>query len=230
MWRWPIQAVDLLRRDPLTMALLVGAFGSLGVVFWAIIEAVGASGAIWASFVTRAMAAGLLVAALCVIMRIDGYGPDLSPSNRRNLFGYCFIAGSLGAVFMARALSIENDGSESVPGLLELVSWQASMAASEAMMGTFIVFTLWPVLMINFGIGAMQAVRQSGVMMMKEPNVWFSMALITLLIATITPRLPDFWGVPLYLFWTAWIYVAAREMFGGIRTNKPYTQPQMQGA
>lgn len=227
--RWLQQAAELLLRGPdvlLASAISVFIVGLLG---WSALQAMAAISplSLWSKvLVVSCLAAVSAVPTLAIfnlLMGLDGrglrrWGELIVEARQPALFAFL-----INAVMMTLALTVVPplDSSPSAPpsGAVAQV-FRIGIRGQTALLASLIMINpLWIAAIPQVGLAPAQA-RFSGTRMISGMfPIWLSISMVTMVVSVLVLRANFIPGILGYAFLLCWLYVASREIFGGIDEN-----------
>jgi len=225
--RWLIQAGALLLQNPMTV--LVGAFG---IALFAILEDITSSlfsglwGYVFATSITSSL--GILVPiSICASLAISEKHGTTSKSDMISgiksilivLFLINSVIISMAALMIVSEVNMAGSISQPPRSDADLFLSGAVPAVAGSLFAALPVNALWVALVTQMAM-SFSEMRMTGFMLIKRSfHAWAAIILVTMVLAQFTLVMPALVGAALLIFLSAWLYVAAREIFGGISSN-----------
>ena len=228
--RWPAQAAGLLLGYPLAIIvglaaiLLVSAIGAwlspMGTGFFGIILVISVMGAL-GTLVPLAVTATLSLS--------EGYG--VIPAGDRGAairqivtatFLMASVTTTLGLLMLLYQIHVA--GGALLPDAMprppeDLFLLRGANAVVRGAIAVMIFNPLWLGFALQLPMDFSQVRMSSTLFMQKAFMPWLTIILVTFLVAEVVMQLPAVLAPGLLIFYSAWLYVAAREVFGGISHN-----------
>lgn len=231
--RWSIQAGELLWRAawPLTVALLV--FNGAALLNLAL------SVYLWTTplivvvfFLLKAIPVLHLLYVVEVVMQEDGHRREQPVLSRAGLLlaaPFAFIDSMLFFVFTTMRMAAEGyQASGDVPEgvvdstvlLLTTTARAHALGLATSLNTVVILGMFWPALVVSLGLSFVAFYRDvHRIMLARMPYLYIGFMAIGFGYGLVLARMP-FWLVQVgAMYAMVWIYVGAREIFGGIREN-----------
>jgi hypothetical protein len=225
--RWVIQAAGLLVRSPVTIII-----GILAMSFMGILESIVGSftTGIW-GYAARspftaaiAMLVPVLISASLAIH--EGHGIADKDDIKKALFTLMKIVFLLEAVLVVVAIALTVNKVSLVSGVklpdrsqIDLAMASGVAAVVSGMFTTLIFNPLWSVLVTQIPMDFSQ-IRMTGHQMIRKSfSAWSALIFVMMISSQATLLLPAPAGMAVMIFVCVWLYVAAREIFGGISSN-----------
>jgi len=231
--RWSVQASELLLRVfpsflcVVVLAHLVFGYAVVGVLRSDVPPE-------WLEYVLTAIATVVFPAYLFwithALMRADGHRPAMPLASLESVRGIArFAAVEVGFALarMARRSLVPDvvPAASAAPpgasGLVEAVSWMFGSAMSSLLLTVMVVGCLWPAVFVSTGtrVGTFYFTVLPR-MIARNPMVTVTTALVTVVGSVLPVVSMPFWITHLvHAFLLAWLYVGAREVFGGVSEN-----------
>lgn len=230
--RWLKQAIGLLLQTPL--AILIGL---VGLIICAIIEDIvaffilGVWGYILKVSIT-AMFGGLVPITICATLAIaEGHGTAKYEDIKSGLKNYMMIAFLLNTLIVFLAVVLQTMqinfevNLEATSDVMQRTGvdhflYGGLMSITNGLIITMPVNILWIALISQMPMSPRKTLMSGILLIKKSFNAWNALILVTLFTTTLTLAIPTHFGIMLLIILSAWLYVAAREIFGGISSNR----------
>jgi hypothetical protein len=226
--RWLTQAAALLLHSPLT--ILIGFFG---VVFCAILAEFfslilpGIWGYVLRTSIICAVG-GLVPVAICASLAIsEGHGTAKQEDIKDSLKSFMVTVFFLNSLIISLAvimltMQINMGASVAIPERSEIDTFLNGGIAtvSGGLFATLPVNVLWVTLVTQMPMSFSET-RMSGFLMIRKNfQSWSAIVIVSMLVLQSTLIMPALLGTACLIFLSAWLYVAGREIFGGISSNR----------
>lgn len=227
--RWVTQAGDLLLQSPLTLIIAI-----VGVLLAAIID-IGLSHifpGIWGYVIYNSISttiAALVPVSICASLGIsEGYGTADREDVIRGLKIFTLSIFLINSVILTIVviMFLMRVTLGDVPGPIvhrdaaDLFLHRGVSVIAGGLFVTLPINALWVALVTQVPMG-FNELRIAGFLMIQRSfSAWLAIIMVIMLVAQFTLILPATIGSVLMIFLSAWLYVAGREIFGGISSNK----------
>lgn len=228
--RWVKQALDLLISSPEAVAKFLMGVLLIGIVSPVISEVFpGVIGQIISKSALSCAGGFLIIYVISALMQSEGYNPVSNKDGaeaRKDFLSAIFLVVNViitlaVVLYLARFAFGASPVSASIPdrGPAETFFRNGVYPLYSAMMAGIFLNPLWVALVPSQGMRFDGARFTQVKMFMRIRPVWITIAAMILLVPNISIVLPGFVQLFLPLIMIAWLYVAAREVFGGIGSN-----------
>ena len=224
--RWAKQAASLLMQSPLTIII-----GFCGILACALINNIlmqllpGLAGYIPAASITAAMG-GLVPIAICASLGIsEKYGIANQSQVISAIKTFVIAVFTINSILVTIAIIILLSGTKpEIPPesktQAEIFLYGGIRAISAALFTNLPINALWVVLATQMPTPLNQLRISNFHMMQKCFQPWLAIMLVIMLVAQLNLFIPPLAAMAALIFLSAWLYVAGREIFGGISSNK----------
>jgi hypothetical protein len=229
--RWIKQALGLLAASPDAVSRFLFSVFALSVASPFVAAAFpGLVGHVLATSLVSSGGAFLAIWVISALMRSEGY-PTVSKTEmtpgRNDFLSAVFLVNTVIVtisvmMYLSRALSGADPVSASLPekSLLDVMLWSGLFPVHSALVAGIVLNPLWVALIPAQGYRFDAARITQMKMATRIKGVWAAICVVLLVFANVSMVLPGALALVLTIVLIAWLYVAAREIFGGITSNK----------
>ena len=244
--RWSLQSAVLLLRSPLT--IIIGFCGIiatalLSFTIFSILERMGnIHVAFLGSEILPISIAVLVPISICASLAIsEGYGignkQDVIHS-LRDFFGFAFKFNCVILVFMSAPFywiiyAGDTSDAQKIISLLKSANSEMNRFLGEGI--SFVVRVifasmlhniLWIPLITQMPMSRKEIKLTAGKISNENTLFWLRFVFIVMIATLVAGNLPPIIGMGALIYLSAWLYVAAREIYGGISSNRKASSEQ----
>lgn len=228
--RWIKQALSLLASSPDAVSKFLFGVLALGAVSPVLTFAFpGFVGHVLATSLISAAGAFLAIWVISALMRSEGY-PTVSRTDmicgRNDFLSGVFLVNTVivtvsVVIYLSRVSAGAAPVSASLPekALFDMMIWSGLFPVHSALVAGIVLNPLWVALIPAQGYRFDAARFTQMKMATRIKGVWSAICAVLLIFANVSMVLPGSLSLVLTIVLIAWIYVAAREIFGGITSN-----------
>lgn len=229
--RWIKQAAALLLRHPLPSAFFFAAISANGFLTSLLLGLFPSlMGSVLVCAMTTAFGALICVYFMSLLLKTEGYAvversDIIGPAKQIAAASFVISSIYMTAAAVVVVWRISNDllpdsnlAAPQDPSIAMLALGQHSILSS--IVAFMCINPFWPALIPSLGVNLSGSTHLNMRFMGRARSIWLAVFFVILVTALSSLALPFLISVALTTLLLAWLYVAAREIFGGISSNQ----------